>query len=73
MQSDVDKKILETELNKFKLLEKDKRLMNERIVDLEDQLKNLTDINNGLNYRQVAAEEEQGRLKNEIASREKKI
>jgi hypothetical protein len=36
MQSDVDKKILETELNKFKLLEKDKRLMNERIVDLED-------------------------------------
>ncbi len=34
MQSDVDKKVLETELNKFKLLEKDKRLMNERIVDL---------------------------------------
>lgn len=57
MQSDVDKKILETELNKCKLLEKDKRLLNERIVDLEDEVKRLTDKNNGLNYRQATAEE----------------
>ncbi len=34
MQSDLDKKAIEADLNRYKVLEKDKRLMNERIVDL---------------------------------------
>jgi len=35
MQADVDKKVLEAELAKYKSSEKDKRLMNERVIDLE--------------------------------------
>lgn len=36
MQLDVDKKVLENELNKFQGMDKERRLMNQRIVDLED-------------------------------------
>jgi hypothetical protein len=35
MQADIDKKVLESELLKYKSSEKDKRLMNERVIDLE--------------------------------------
>ena len=55
MQAEVDRKVLEVELKKYKDMEKEKRMMNERIVDLEDELKKLSDVNNGLNFRQVTA------------------
>jgi hypothetical protein len=34
MQADSEKKIIESELNKLKGSERDKRLLNEKIVDL---------------------------------------
>lgn len=51
MQADVDKKVLEAELVKYKSSEKDKRLMNERVIDLEEELKKMGDINNTLSLR----------------------
>ena len=47
--------------------------MNERIVDLEDQLKKLTDNNNGMNLKHLTVEEEVRRLKNEMITKDKKI
>ena len=70
---DVDKKLLENELNKFQGMDKERRLMNQRIVDLEDQLKKLGDVNNGLSYKQVASEEQLGRLKNQLSQKDRKF
>ena len=69
---DVDRKVLENQLLKYQGIEKEKRLMNERIVDLEDQIKKLTDSNNGMNYKQLTLEEEVDRLKNQIGALDRK-
>jgi hypothetical protein len=63
MQADVDKKILESELSKYKSSEKDKRLMNERVIDLEEELKKMGDINNSLSLRVSVSNEETNKLK----------
>jgi predicted RNase H-like nuclease (RuvC/YqgF family) len=73
MQGETDRKVLEIELVKARGLEKDKRQLNERIIDLEDEIKKLSDVNNSLGYRQTLSEEESARSKNEIAQRDKKI
>ena len=73
MQGDVDRKVLEAELAKLSDMDKEKRLMNERVIDLEDEIKRLSDVNNGLNLRQIASEEEKGRLRNDIGTKDKKI
>lgn len=35
----------------MKTIEKDRRLMNERVIDLEEELKKMADINNALSLR----------------------
>jgi len=64
MQMDTDKRSLEGELLKYKSLEKERRLLNEQIVDMETEIKRLTDLNNGLNYKHAGSEETTGRLRN---------
>ena len=73
MQGEIDRKTLESQLSKYNDMDKDKRLMNERVIDLEDEIKRLTDVNNGLNLKQIAGEEEKGRLRNDIGTRDRKI
>lgn len=73
MQSESDKKLLENESAKYKVLEKERRLLNERVIDLEDEIKRLADVINTQSYKQTLAEEEVARYKNEVAAKEKKI
>lgn len=73
MQADIDKKVLESELLKYKSSEKDKRLMNERVIDLEQELKKMGDNNNALSLRVTLYAEEVNKLKGEIQNWEKKV
>ena len=73
MQADVDKKVLEAELAKYKSSEKDKRLMNERVIDLEQELKKMGDNNNALTLRVTLYAEEVHKFKGEIHAWEKKV
>lgn len=66
MQADVDKKLLESELAKLKTIEKDRRLMNERVIDLEEEIKKMADINNGLSLRVSVSAEENARIKGDL-------
>jgi hypothetical protein len=50
-------------LAKYKSSEKDKRLMNERVIDLEEELKKMGDINNTLTLRVSISGEENKKLK----------
>lgn len=73
MQADIDKKVLESELLKYKSSEKDKRLMNERVIDLEQELKKMGDNNNALSLRVTLYAEEVNKIKGEIQNWEKKV
>ena len=72
MQADVDKKVLEAELVKYKSSEKDKRLMNERVIDLEQELKKMGDNNNALTLRVTLYAEEVNKFNGDIHAWEKK-
>lgn len=72
MQADVDKKLLESELAKLKTIEKDRRLMNERVIDLEEEIKKMADINNGLSLRVSVSAEENARMKGDIVLADKR-
>ena len=47
--------------------------MNERIIDLQDEIKKLTDSNNSSNYKQLIAEEEINKYKNQLITKDRKI
>lgn len=68
-----DKKGLESELAKLRGQQKNKRIMQQRICDLEDELKKSMDIINGLNDRLKTQEDKIHEAKSGSANNEAKI
>ena len=55
------------------MTEKQGRQLRERIVDLEDEVKKLTDQNNSLSYQQTINGEEFSKLKAQLMAKDKKL
>ena len=56
----------------MKTIEKDRRLLNERVIDLEEEIKRMADINNGLSLRVSVSAEENARLKGDLLIADKR-
>ena len=60
-----DKRFLEKELSTLKNLDKQKRMLNEKIVDLEEEVKKITDLNNAYLVQKRVSEDELTKARNE--------
>lgn len=56
----------------MKTIEKDRRLLNERVIDLEEEIKRMADINNGLSLRVSVSAEENARIKGDLLIADKR-
>ena len=68
-----DKRFLEKELSTLKNLDKQKRMLNEKIVDLEEEVKKLTDLNNAYLVQKRVSEDELTKAKNEKEKLSKEV
>ena len=70
---DGEKRVLEGEVGRMRDGEKERRMLNERVVDLEEELKRQLDGGNAMNVKLTVMEEQREKLLLQLEEEKKKV